>query len=869
MRQRTAWAGMLLLGMGILLIGHPAFALITADYPLKNAIKGMQVFSAKVEKFDADKKVAVIAIGDTLKKDKAPFEKVRVTFAKPDPSPELKDHAEKVMKRLATDLPLVVFYDNPQKGDVHVLMGYTNGTWFRMQYEGKQPGSEFWRFLHAEPYLRRTFKGTTEDLQKTITDFVKDKKEPPKTNPKEEPGFGPEIGQKTGMRLSTGPVFAVGMPVDLPLFGVIPTVAIGGPLAILSMLFPTLFGKPKEIMYRYMAMLTVVSINSTAYILQAFFENSIKGYWWGTPFALWTFMAIVTVIGMFWAWRRHQGIIATAESQMPARGEVIGFQVLSLVGLALAPYLLGKGWLFKVGGREVLMVCAVIWSGTLGILYLRYLLSKAMQLKPPVPLGMESEQLTTHPQPAPVVAPVTVPISLENLMMAGLLVCCVGMAAMLMPSSSTAGSNPSIANSGGSTTEPVGPLVQHSSWAVPQFVGVAGKFQHEGEGTMDSTPLVTDKFIYAAVKIPGGFDNYGKLYCLDRATNKIIWTFNDNGRMKAVFSTPCLADGKLFVGEGYHQDRNCKLYCLDPEKGTKLWEFQTKSHTESSPCVVNGKVFCGAGDDGLYALDAKTGNPVWNYPKVHVDAAPTVVGNRVYCGSGKGDLFNETAIFALDADTGKEVWRVATELPVWGSPAAEGGFIYFGIGNGNFVEDEDKAKPAGAVMCVNAENGQRIWIYGVPGGVLNRPAVERQNVFFTCRDGNCYCLDRLHGRLRWKTSLGGSPIVTSPAVTVCPHCGNADAVYVVATSGQVACLDAASGGVSWTFDVAKDSGKKPAMYSSPRVVVSQDAKEGRRRIYFGSGLETSAEWHAALYCLEDKLPSPPAAAAKTAVPGAQ
>ena len=94
--------------------------------------------------------------------------------------------------------------------------------------------------------------------------------------------------------------------------------------------------------------------------------------------------------------------------------------------------------------------------------------------------------------------------------------------------------------------------------------------------------------------------------------------------------------------------------------------------------MVNGKVFVGAGDDGLYALNAKTGEPVWNYAKHHVDAAPTVVGNRVYCGSGVGDVFKETAIFALDVDSGKEVWRVATKLPVWGSPVADGGFVYFG-----------------------------------------------------------------------------------------------------------------------------------------------------------------------------------------------
>ena len=51
----------------------------------------------------------------------------------------------------------------------------------------------------------------------------------------------------------------------------------------------------------------------------------------------------------------------------------------------------------------------------------------------------------------------------------------------------------------------------------------------------------------------------------------------------------------------------CKLYCIHAAKGEKLWEFATKGHTESSPRVIDGRVYFGAGDDGLYCVDAITG----------------------------------------------------------------------------------------------------------------------------------------------------------------------------------------------------------------------------------------------------------------------
>jgi len=191
MHRHFASAGALVLGMVLFLGGQPANALGVIEYSLKAGIKATQAFTAKVESFDPQNKLAVIAFGAPLKKDKPPFAKVSVTFANPDP--EFKDHADKMLKRLAADLPLVVFYQRPLNGDSHVLIGYTNGTWFRIEYEGKEPSTDRWRFLHAELHFRRMFKGTTEELKQTIVDHVSGKKEAPKENPKEEPGFGPEV----------------------------------------------------------------------------------------------------------------------------------------------------------------------------------------------------------------------------------------------------------------------------------------------------------------------------------------------------------------------------------------------------------------------------------------------------------------------------------------------------------------------------------------------------------------------------------------------------------------------------------------------------------------------------------------------------
>jgi outer membrane protein assembly factor BamB len=96
------------------------------------------------------------------------------------------------------------------------------------------------------------------------------------------------------------------------------------------------------------------------------------------------------------------------------------------------------------------------------------------------------------------------------------------------------------------------------------------------------------------------------------------------------------------------------------------------------------------------------------------------------------------------------------------------------------------------------------------------------------------------GDLCWKQDLGSS-VVTRPALL-------RDRLYVVAIGGKVHCLDAATGAVDWTFDVAAQSGTQPQLLSTPTVVAVED---GAVRVYFGTELKNSVTSAAVLYCLQE------------------
>src|SRR5439155_944801 len=111
-----------------------------------------------------------------------------------------------------------------------------------------------------------------------------------------------------------------------PLFAVIPLVGIGGPLALLALLLPTVFGGALGQMRRWSAFLTIVSLTSTLWLVHTWVPDIS---WIGLR-GLWLLTVMLMLFGLVWAWRRRWRLPATG------RGELVLLVLLSLIGLAAA-----------------------------------------------------------------------------------------------------------------------------------------------------------------------------------------------------------------------------------------------------------------------------------------------------------------------------------------------------------------------------------------------------------------------------------------------------------------------------------------------------------------------------------------------------
>ncbi len=848
MQRRAIGAGGLVLAVAMMLAASPAHALIVRLTPLSHFLEESQfVFLARVEAVDAARPSMVLTVEKQLK-GKAPFARLPINLKGDNVAAKGKE-APLLLKRVGPKVPVVVFV--MQDGKDFLGFGYTNGTWFGLAGT-EVDGAVRWSFRHLETYLRRTYKGTTDEMVQTVSEVLAKKRKPPPFNAKEKPGLGPELPPPKKAACEEEE-----LPAGPPALGLIAAPPIAALLAILAMMFPTVFGGWK----RWLVLLTVLATNSTLYGLQYWFATSLGDGWWGSSAALWLVMTCVVVLGSAWAWQRHLTRVQAEEAPLaPGKPEVIVLSVLSLGGLTTLAvcYFLNVA-LLKPDWLPMLAFSCAIWAATLYAICARLrapVPAPAPAALPEVPRS-RGEGIVTGLRPslgAPYVGPRAarpVPaLATEVVVLTALVLACTGLGAVLpAPRGGSGDLDRGVELGDASPPGKEGKLIVRAKVEDREVVS-AGKllwtFRLPEKGALASSPLPAGDRVYVAAAFDSVFRPYGALFCLNAETGKEVWRFDDGKKMKQVYSSPCLADGKLYIGEGFHQDANCRIFCIDADTGEKVWEFATASHTESSPVVVGGRVYCGAGDDGLFCLNATTGEKVWQFEGFHVDANPVVVGDRVYTASGVGDYHKQTFVFCLDAKTGKSIWRQATDHSVWAEPAVIDGHVYVGTGNGRLNEEPEK--PAGGVICLRASDGERVWTKNVGDAVFGRVRVDERHAYFGCRDRSVYCLERDTGKQVWRRRVG-SPVGTSIALARSE--GQTNSLYAAAMGGQVYCLGPNTSRIYWGLDLGTEVSAQPELLSSPIVEVRAGQGEEVRRLYLGLTLLSTART-GQLRCYEDR-----------------
>ena len=187
-----------------------------------------------------------------------------------------------------------------------------------------------------------------------------------------------------------------------------------------------------------------------------------------------------------------------------------------------------------------------------------------------------------------------------------------------------------------------------------------------------------------------------------------------------------------------------------------------KYSAEATPLVKDGIMYVVTGDDDVFALNAKTGEFLWERWSGIEQAITTVCCGWLNRGlaMGEGKIFLgqlDANVVSLDMKTGKEVWKTAIEdwrngYGVTSAPLYYDGVIYSGITGGEFGV-------RGRLTALDAKTGKILWrSYTLPGpgevgadswpagtthamrggaSIWNTPAVDPELGLLYFATGNC------------------------------------------------------------------------------------------------------------------------------------
>lgn len=253
-------------------------------------------------------------------------------------------------------------------------------------------------------------------------------------------------------------------------------------------------------------------------------------------------------------------------------------------------------------------------------------------------------------------------------------------------------------------------------------------------------PLVTEDLFIFGSDGPRE-DSAGHVHAVERATGKLRWEYPVVGGV----ASDVVRDGdRLFA-----VTIGGRLVCLEQGSGRLLWELPSGAPRErgllarSTPALIDGRVLFGAPDGLAYAVDARSGRPIWSRDLGSPILTPVLVhGSSAYVATA------DRRIHRLDRDSG----AVLGQLGVDGFP---GGLAVSGDSLLMLVAADEHG--ATLESLDPSLHGVR-WTRDPSSGrwASSRLYIWRGALLAGSDQGELAALSPSDGKLRWSTRLPGT-----------------------------------------------------------------------------------------------------------------
>lgn len=261
------------------------------------------------------------------------------------------------------------------------------------------------------------------------------------------------------------------------------------------------------------------------------------------------------------------------------------------------------------------------------------------------------------------------------------------------------------------------------------------------------------------------------------------------GHYGSLAANPIVENGVVYI-----QDLECNVYALNLSTGALEWTYKVDQAEKSGPgpngVAVVGTVVYGLAPTTAFALNAKTGRPIWvnkgllTKNQGTFGIQPEVATGRVYLASQYGSGPGGGVLMALDAKTGTLLWVFNTSTGysegvkalglgtggAWETPlVGTDGTVTYGIGNpyqrvSSALEHPARQLYSDSDVNLTAKTGTLRWYYqGVPNDFMDwdmqtSPIAATVSgapaVIGSGKLGIVYAINASSGKLLWKTPVG-------------------------------------------------------------------------------------------------------------------
>ncbi len=275
--------------------------------------------------------------------------------------------------------------------------------------------------------------------------------------------------------------------------------------------------------------------------------------------------------------------------------------------------------------------------------------------------------------------------------------------------------------------------------------------------------------------------------------------------------------GRLFVSTGF-----AMIYALDAESGEILWQQRVGAPMRAAPTVSGGRIFVTTLDNRTFALATDNGRRLWDHTGVQEiagllgAASPAVAGSIVVVPYSSGDLV------ALLVDNGRELWSdslassnrfdpLSNLAHIRGMPVIDRGLV-LAVGH------------AGRMVAIDVRRGARAWELDVGGVQMPWPAGDF--IYVLTNDSQLVCLTRRSGRVRWVRPLPRfeNPEDLEDPINWFGPVLAGDRLIVAASTGEAISISPYTGDLLGYLDLPGVPAVSPVVANNTLYILTEDAE---------------------------------------------